>query len=76
MNVHLFGGASSPSCTNFVLKKTARNNAAYFDDKTIETVQRNFYVDDCLESVSSEDEAIKPSRLCNEISTLTTAGIS
>ena len=59
MNVHLFGSASSPSCSNFALKKTAADNAAHFDDRTIETVQRNFYVDDCLKSVSNEDDAVK-----------------
>ena len=33
MNVHLFGSASSPSCSNFALKKTAADNAAHFDDR-------------------------------------------
>ena len=59
MNVHLFGSASSPSCSNFALKRTAADNAAHFDDQTIETVQRNFYVDDCLKSVGDEDNAVK-----------------
>ena len=59
MNVHLFGSASSPSCSNFALKKTAADNTAHFDDQTIETVQRNFYVDDCLKSVGDEDNAVK-----------------
>ena len=59
MNVHLFGSASSPSCANFALKKTASNNAQLFSDQTIETVQRNFYVDNCLKSVGQEDEAVK-----------------
>ena len=39
MNVHLFGGASSPSCANFALKKTAIDNASHFDHQTIETVR-------------------------------------
>ncbi len=58
MRVHLFGGTSSPSCSNFALRKTAQDNAADFDIATVETVQHNFYVDDCLKSVSSEEEAI------------------
>ena len=62
MNVHLFGSASSPSCANFALKKTASDNAQLFSDQTIETVQRNFYVDDCLKSVGQEDEAVKLAR--------------
>ena len=59
MNVGLFGGASSSSCANFALKKTALDNTSHFDHQTIETVRRNFYVDDCLKSVGSEDEAVK-----------------
>ena len=58
MTVHLFGGASSPSCTNFALKRTAEHHSADFDTETVETVKRNLYVDDCLKSVSSEDKAI------------------
>ena len=42
MNVHLFGGASSPSCANFALKKTASDNAQLFSDRTIETVKTEF----------------------------------
>ena len=58
MRVHLFGGTSSPSCTNFALKKTAQDNKADFNAETIQTVERNFYVDDCLKSVPSEDAAV------------------
>lgn len=58
MTVHLFGGASSPSCTNFALKRTVEHHSADFDTETVETVKRNLYVDDCLKSVSSEDKAI------------------
>ncbi|CAG2254433.1 unnamed protein product [Mytilus edulis] len=46
MNVHLFGATSSPSCTAYALKRTARDYA-------------HFYVDDCLKSVPSEQQAIK-----------------
>ena len=58
MRVHLFGSASSPSCANFALRKTAKDNEADVDSSVIETVNRNFYVDDCLKSVSNEDEAV------------------
>ena len=39
MLAHLFGGASSPSCANFALKKTAEDNKAAFDAITVETVK-------------------------------------
>ena len=67
MNVHLFGGASSPSCANFALKKTAEDNTSHFDDEAIQTVQRNFYVDDCLKSVRKDDEAIKLAKDLREL---------
>ena len=58
IRVHLFGGASSPSCANFILKKTAEDNKGDFDVQTIETVKRNFYVDDYLKSVPTDPAAI------------------
>ena len=58
MRVHLFGGASSPSCANFALRKTAEDNKEEFDPVAIETVNKNFYVDDCLKSTATEAEAI------------------
>ena len=59
MLVHLFGAASSPSCANFALRQTAEDNKENFDPVTVETVKRNFYVDDCLKSVESEEQAIQ-----------------
>ena len=64
IRVHLFGGASSPSCANFASKKTAQKKTE-FDLETIEIEERNFYVDDCLKSVSSEELAVNLSgHLC------------
>ena len=59
MNVHLFGGASSPSCASFALRKTAEDYKTEFDPITAETVRRNFYVDDCLNSLQSDEKAIQ-----------------
>ena len=59
MMVHLFGGTSSPSCANFALRRTAEDNKTNFDKETIETVYKNFYMDDALKSVESEDKAIR-----------------
>ena len=58
MLVHLFGGASSPSCANYALKKTADHNREDFDAATVETVKQNFYVDDCLCSVATDTQAV------------------
>ena len=51
--VHIFGATSSPSCTSFCLKKSAQENREKFDAETIKTVEKNFYVDDCLKSTQS-----------------------
>ena len=58
MTTHLFGGVWSPSCANFALKKCAQDNAANFHPRTISTIDKNFYVDDCLKSVASTEEAV------------------
>ena len=59
MLVHIFGGVWSPSCANFSLLQTAKDNAHQFDAEIAETVQRNFYVDDCLKCAKSEEHAVK-----------------
>lgn len=53
MLVHIFGATSSPSCTNFCLKKTAHNNREKFHAETIKAVEKNLYVDDCLKSTQT-----------------------
>ena len=67
MLVHLFGATSSPSCTSFCLKKTASDNQGEFDEKTIITVDQNFYVDDCLKSVPTTDKAVRLSGQMREL---------
>lgn len=58
MEVHLFGATSSPSCSNFALRKTADDNKDDFDEEVVETVKKNFYVDDCLKSVATPARAV------------------
>ena len=54
-----FVSASSPSWDNFGLRKTAQDNAGDFDNEVIDTVLKNFYVDDCLKSVQSNEVGSK-----------------
>ena len=54
MVVHLFGSTSSPSCASFCLRKTALDNTGDFGHQVIDTVLKNFFVDDCLNTVSSK----------------------
>ena len=58
MTVHPFGATSSPSVAGYVLKKVAEDNSTDADQLVIKTVQRNFYVDDCLKWMSDIDSTI------------------
>ena len=59
MVVHLFGAISSPACANLALRKTAEHNRHSFPPEVINTVKRNFYVDDCLKSLPDEQRAVE-----------------
>ena len=59
MRVHLFGATSSPACANFALKKTAEDNWTEYGSEVKDTIERNFYVDDCLRSVQDANTAVK-----------------
>ena len=58
MNVHLFGAGSSPGRANFGLKQIATDYGNEFGADATQFVHHNFYVDDGLKSISTEDEAI------------------
>ena len=65
MTNHLFGGAWRPSAANFALRHVAKENQEPFSEDTVETVLKNFYVDDCLKSMPDNDSAIRlASALC------------
>ena len=59
MVAHLFGATSSPSIANFALRNTADRAESQFGTCVADTIRKNFYVDDCLKAVQSEDEAIQ-----------------
>ena len=71
MMVHLFGATSSPSCANFGLRRTAEDNQQEFSEEAVNTIKHNFYVDNCLKSVPSENKAIG---LANELCQLLSKG--
>ena len=71
MLVHVFGATSSPGCVSFCLIQAAEDNADKFDEMTLETVKRNFYMDDCIKSVATEKEAI---RLVSQLTALLAKG--
>ena len=59
MKAHLFGAKSSPSCATFCLRETAREYGKHFDPVVANTVLKNFYVDDCLTTVESDESGIQ-----------------
>ena len=67
MKVHIFGATSSPSCCNYALRTTAQDHISEYDIKTIDTVNKNFYVDDCLKSVQTEHEAVQLVKQLSEL---------
>lgn len=72
MRVHiLFCATSCPSCAAFALWECARDNRGQYNDTSVDTVLRNFYVDDCLKSVCSEEEAIS---LCSDLRAILLSG--
>jgi len=50
---------SSPACVNYALQPTADDNEDNYGTEVTNTLRRNFYVDDVLNSASTEDKAIE-----------------
>ena len=67
MCVHLFGAASSPGCANFGLKQVAHDNEAKYGAEAANFLRHDFYVDDGLKSVPSNDEAVRLISSCRSM---------
>ena len=48
MTARVFGGVSSPCCSNFALTRTAKDNEQQYDKDVTQVLERSFYVDDLL----------------------------
>ena len=59
MTVHLFGGTWSPSVCSFALRRAAEDKGEKYSQEAVAAVNRAFYVDDCLLSVPTKEDAIK-----------------
>ena len=59
MNVHLFGAISSPSCSNYALRRTADEFKKEEGTEAANVLKKNFYVDDCLRSEKTEELAVE-----------------
>ena len=69
--VHIFGGVSSPSCSNYALRKIASDNQEEYGNDAAETLRRNFYVDDLLKAVNTCEFA---SELVDDVRQMCKAG--
>ena len=54
--VHVFGGTSSLSCSNYALKRNSIDGKDQFGLEAAKKLQNNFYKDDLLKSVAREDQ--------------------
>ena len=54
---HIFGAKDSPTCANYALQRTARDNAKFYPEAA-KAVLENFYMDDYLDSVETPEKAI------------------
>ena len=64
---NLFGATSSPSVSDFCLKKTASIYGTKFDPGVVRTVERNMYVDDLMKSVHTLTTAVRLSTQLREL---------
>jgi hypothetical protein len=58
MKVHVFGNKPSPAVAAYGLRKTALISSGEYGIDVTDFVMNNFYVDDGLTSVSSEEQAV------------------
>ena len=58
---HIFGAKDSPTCANYALQRTARDNVNQYPEAT-KAVLENFYMDDYVDSVESPERALKRSK--------------
>ena len=58
MCAHVFGGVLSGSCSNYALKRTAKDNTDWYGQEAAEVVRNNFCVDDLLKFVDDPKTAM------------------
>ena len=59
MNVHPFGKVNSPCCCVWTLKKTANNSIPNIIARVKEAITENFYMDNYLDSINTQSEAME-----------------
>ena len=54
----IFGAKCSPCCAIYCLQAAARDGQGSYDAETLNTILNDFYMDDVLKSVRTENKAI------------------
>ena len=67
MTAHVFGGTSSPSCSNFALRRTAKDNEQQYGKEITQILERSFYVDDLLKSFPTVKKAVNGIKQLQEL---------
>ena len=67
MTAHVFGGTSSPSCSNFALRRTAKDNEQQYGKEITQILERSFYVDDLLKSFPTVNKAVNGIKQLQEL---------
>lgn len=67
MRVHVFGNGPSPAVAIYGLRRAALAGEKDYGSEARHFVERNFYVDDSLISLSTEEEAIKLPKATQEM---------
>lgn len=62
---------SSPSCASYALRRTAEDGRERTTPEAVMTILNNFYFDDCLSSVPSDEHAVT---LARDLRTLCLSG--
>ena len=55
---HIFGAKDSPTCANYALQRTAKDNSRQYPDAS-QAVLEKFYMDDYLDSLDEPEKALK-----------------
>jgi hypothetical protein len=58
MTRHLFGGCWSPAAASYALRRCAQDNQDKYSNEVVTAIRKNFYVDDCLKSLNTEESAM------------------
>ena len=58
MTAHVFGETSSPSCSNFALRRTAKDNEQQHGKEITQILDRSFYVNNLLISFPVVNQAV------------------